>query len=424
VTAAGRRAAGAVAPALVASLPLAVAVALAVAIARPAPAAAASGPVVRAPAAILVEPATGDVVYQRNARDERPIASTTKLMTALLTLERVRLGRTFTAVPYHAAPAESVIGLRAGERLTVADLMRGLLLASANDAAATLAARVGGSRARFVRLMNRRARQLGLHDTHYANPIGLDQAGNHSSAEDLVKLTLILRRNRFFRAVTNLPSATLKTGSHPRTIANRNTLVREVPAVNGVKTGHTSTAGYLLVGSATRNGITVISAVLGEPSEAARDADSLTLLRYGLGRYHRVTGVKEGRAYATAKLAHRDQRLSLVATRTVRRTVRRGEHLTARVIGAPRQIEGPLPARARVGTIELRWRGRTVDRVALVTAHAVSDATVVQRAGGLIGRTLIVLAVAAAALGSLQVVLLRRRLQRRRSRRAGGTEIA
>jgi D-alanyl-D-alanine carboxypeptidase (penicillin-binding protein 5/6) len=423
VTAAARRAAGAGAQALVVSLVLVVVV-LAVAAVRPAPAAAASTPVVRAPAAILVEPSTGDVVFQRDARQERLIASTTKLMTALLTLERERLGRTFTAVPYHAAPAESVIGLHAGERLTVADLMRGLLLASANDAAATLAARVGGSRARFVRLMNRRARELGLHETHYANPIGLDEAGNHSSAEDLVKLTLILRRNQFFREVTNLPSATLKTGSRPRTIVNRNTLVREVPAVNGVKTGHTSTAGYILVGSATRDGITVISVVLDEPSEAARDADSLTLLRYGLSRYHRVTGVKRGRAYATAKLAHRNERVSLVATRTVRRTVRRGEHLTTRVLGAPRQLDGPLPARARVGTIELRWRGKTVDRIALVTARAVSDATVVQRAGGLIGRTLIVLAVAAVALGSLQVVLLRRRLQRRRRGRAGGTEIA
>jgi len=98
--------------------------------------------------------------------------------------------------------------------------------------------------------------------------------------------------------------------------------------------------------------------------------------------------------------------------------------MTTRVIGAPREVEGPLPAGARVGTIELRWRGRTVDRVALVTAHAVSAPTVVQRAGGLIGRTLIVLAAAAVALGSLQVVLLRRRLQRRRRGRAGGTEIA
>jgi len=379
---------------------------------------------VRAPAAILVEPATGDVVYQRKASDERPVASTTKLMTALLTLERMKLSTTVTAIRYRAAPAESIIGLRAGERLTVADLMRGLLLASANDAAATLAVRVGGTRERFVRLMNRRARQLGLRDTHYANPIGLDEAGNHSSAEDLVKLTLILRRNAFFRAVTNLPSATLKTGARPRTIANRNTRVRSVPAVNGVKTGHTATAGYVLVGSDTRDGVTVVSAVLGDPSEAARDEDSLALLRYGLARYHKLAATVKGRRYATAKLAHRDQRVSLVATRTVRRTIRRGEHYRLRVIGAPRQVDGPLPAGARVGTIEVRWRGKVVDRVALVTANAVSGATVVQRAGGLIGRTLIVLLAAVVALGSLQFVLLRRRLQRRRRGRAGGTEIA
>jgi D-alanyl-D-alanine carboxypeptidase (penicillin-binding protein 5/6) len=420
VTAAARRAASALALALAL-----LAVALAVVAARPSAARAADdGPIVRAPAAILVEPATGDVVYQRNARDERPVASTTKLMTALLTLERMKLGTTVTAIRYRAAPAESVIGLRAGERLTVADLMRGLLLASANDAAATLAVRVAGSRRKFVRLMNSRARQLRLSHTHYANPIGLDEAGNHSSAEDLVKLTLILRRNEFFRAVTNLPGATLKTGSRQRTIANRNTLVRTVKAVNGVKTGHTSTAGYVLVGSATRNGVTVVSAVLGEPNEGSRDADSLTLLRYGLSHYHRIAGVRKGATYATAGLAHRDERVNLVATRTIRHTVRRSEHMTTRVIGAPREVEGPLPAGARLGTIELRWRGRTIDRVALVTARPVSGSTVVERAGGLIGRTLIVLAAAAVALGSLQVVLLRRRMQRRRSRRAGGTEIA
>ena len=417
MTVARRRLVGA----LVAAIALAVACSLLAT--RPA-AAAGDGPIVRAPAAILVEPATGDVVFQRNADDERPVASTTKLMTALLTLEHEKLSTTVDTIRYRAAPAESVIGLRAGERMTVADLMRGLLLASANDAAATLAVRVGGTRERFVRLMNDRARQLGLHDTHYSNPIGLDQAGNHSSAEDLVKLTLILRRNAFFRAVTNLPGATLKTGARPRTIANRNTLVRTVRAVNGVKTGHTSTAGYVLVGSATRNGITVVSAVLGDPNEAARDADSLTLLRYGLDRYHKLAATVKGRAYATAKLAHRDQRVGFVATRTVRRTVRRGEHFRLRILGTPREIDGPLPAGARVGTIEVRWRGKPIDRVALVTNRAVSGATVAQKAGGLIGRTLIVLLVAAVALGSLQVVLLRRRMQRRRRGRAGGTEIA
>jgi len=371
-----------------------------------------------------VEPTTGDVVFQREARRERPIASTTKLMTALVTLEREKLSKVLTTVPYHALPVESVIGLRGGERMTVADLLRGLLLASANDAAATLAQRVGGSNRAFVALMNRRAHELGLTHTHYANAIGLDALGNYSSAEDLVKLTLILRRNAFFRAVTNLPRATLRTGSHPRTILNRNLLVRAVPEVNGVKTGHTSTAGYILVGSASKNGVTVISVVLDEPSEAARDQDSLALIRYGLGRYHTARPVHKGEVFASVKLAHRDERAQLVAARTVVHTARRGERLPIRVLDVPSELDGPLPAGSRVGTIEVRWRGRTIASVPLVTRRAIAQASVLQRGDDLIGRTVVVVILSALALASLQLVLLRRRAVRRRRRQERSSGVA
>jgi serine-type D-Ala-D-Ala carboxypeptidase (penicillin-binding protein 5/6) len=396
---------------------------LVLALARPSSAPAAA-PAIRAPAAILVEPATGDVVYQRAAAQPRAIASTTKLMTVLLTLERAKLGQTMTAVAYHALPAESVIGLRAGERLTVADLLRGVLLASANDAAATLATRIGGTQKAFVTLMNRRARELRLTHTHYANPIGLDAPGNRSSAEDLVKLTLILRRNAFFRAVTNLPSATLKSGARERTITNRNTLVRTVPEVNGVKTGHTIDAGYVLVGSATKDGITVISAVLGDPNESTRDADSLALIRYGLARYHHVTPVRRGHVFATVKLAHRSERAPLVATETITRVARRGEKLPIRVVGVPTELDGPLPAGTRVGTLVVRWRGKTVARVPLVTKRAVAAASVLERGDDLLGRTVTVVILSVVALASLQLVLLRRRAVRRRRRKAGSSGIA
>ena len=400
-----------------------VAAAVLLVLARPAPAPAAP-PAIRAPAAILVEPATGDVVYQRNATRPRAIASTTKLMTVLLTLENTKLSQTMVAVPYHALPAESVIGLRAGERLTVADLLRGVLLASANDAAATLATRIGGSQKAFVAMMNSRARQLRLTHTHYATPIGLDAPGNYSSPEDLVKLTLLLRRNEFFRQVTDLPRATLKSGAHPRAIVNRNTLVRTVPEVNGVKTGHTIDAGYVLVGSATKNGITVISAVLGDPSEAARDADSLALIRYGLARYHRATPVRRDHVYATVKLAHRDQRAQLVATHTVVRTARRGERLPIRMLGVPAELDGPLPAGSRVGTIVVRQRGRTVARVPLVTRRGIAAASVLQRGDDVLSRTLTVVILSVVALASLQLVLLRRRAVRRRRRGAGSSRVA
>jgi D-alanyl-D-alanine carboxypeptidase len=229
---------------------------------------AAPRPPVAAPSAIVAEASTGDVAYARGAAVSRPIASVTKLMTALLTLEGPRLSARVRAVNYRAAAVESQINLRAGERLTVADLLRGLLLASANDAAATLAHEVGGSRRAFVAAMNRRARALGLRSTRFRDPIGLDP-GSRSSAADLVKLTAELRRFAFFRKTVDRATATLESGDRPRTIANRNTLVRAHPWVSGVKTGHTSRAGYALVASGTRRGVTLVSVVLAAPSEAA-----------------------------------------------------------------------------------------------------------------------------------------------------------
>jgi D-alanyl-D-alanine carboxypeptidase (penicillin-binding protein 5/6) len=383
-------------------------------------AAAVKPPQVRAPAAILVEPATGDVVFQRNANQRRLIASTTKLMTALVTLEHASLEDVMTTVDYHGSPVESLAGFGKGERVTVRDLLRALLITSANDAAATLAQRVGGTRAKFVAMMNAKAKQLRLSGTHYDNPIGLDGSTNYSTATDLAKLTLILRRNAFFRATTDLRSVTLKSGAHPRTFANRNLLVRNVPAVNGVKTGHTNTAGYILVGSASRAGITVISVVLGDPSEDARDADSLALLKFGLDRYHVVTAVKKDQVVGHAALSHRGGHVDLVAAQTVRRTARRGDKLIVTVTGAPETIDGPLAKGARVGTVNVTQRGKVVARVPLVTAGPVDAASFFDRLRDWLDRPVTLVLLGAFVLCSLYLVLLRRRaVRRRQSRRTG-----
>ena len=390
----------------------------------PCAAAHAAPPAVSAPEAILVEPQTQDVIYSKRGMMRRPIASTTKLMTALLTLEHARLNDVFTAAPYSPIPGESLMGLRAGERLTVADLLRGLLIVSANDAAVTLASDVAGSEKRFVRMMNRRARELGLRDTHYTNPVGLDEPGNYSSAADLVKLALVLRQRPFFRATTDRATATLQSGSRVRHLVNRNDLVREIPYVNGVKTGHTNDAGYVLVGSATRNGVTVLSAVLGDSSIAGRDADSLALLRYGLSRYQRVAPVRKGRVFGGAELKYRDDRVDLVADRTVRRVARRGERVTTTVTGAPSEIEGPMAAGTRVGTILVHQRGKVVDRVALVTAKAVSAPTLGQRVGDYLGRSSTRAVLVVLALCSLCLAFAWRRVGRRRDGPPEGHELA
>jgi D-alanyl-D-alanine carboxypeptidase (penicillin-binding protein 5/6) len=372
---------------------------------------------VKAPQAIVIEVSTGIVACERQADRRRPVGSATKLMTALLTLEHAKLSDTFTAARYSASPVESKIGLQPGERMKVSDLMRGLLLESGNDAAVTLAEGVSGSRKAFVQQMNRRARQLGLTNTHYANPIGLDEEGNYSSARDLVTLATMLRTQAFFKKIVDSPVGTLKTGVHPRTFKNRNKLVAQYPWVNGVKTGHTSSAGYVLVGSGSRNGIQLVSAVLGTPSEAARDADTVNLLKWAFPRFQRIRPVIEGRRMARAQIRYRGgATLDLVPDRTIRRIVERGRRDEVKVaVHAPEIVEGPIRSGQRLGRVEVSQGGRLVATVPLIAESAVPAAGIAQRTKSWAGRPYVLLGLAAAVVAT--VLLMRRAQTGRRPRR-------
>jgi len=353
---------------------LVVAAVVVAAAAAPASAAVPPPKVPGAPAAIVVDARDGTVMFEKRPDNERSIASTTKLMTALLALERAKPNDVFTAPAYNAMPAESRINLRPGERMTVHDLLEALLLESANDAAVTLAEGVSGSREAFVEEMNARAADLGLEHTSYANPIGLDEAGNYSSARDLATLTRVLLRRPRFARIVDMPEAELESGERPRVVENRNDLLASYPWVSGVKTGYTLNAGNVLVGAAKGpGGARVISVVLGEPSEGARDQETLTLLRWGLARFHRVRVLDPRRMLAQADIKYRDSTARLVARREAVLTIRDGERIRRRV-NAPEEVEGPLAAGTRVGTVTVLLDGRSARRVALVTAEEVPDA--------------------------------------------------
>jgi len=377
--------------------------------------AAAQAPSLRAKAALVMEVSTGDVLLGRNSRDRRAIASTTKLMTALVAIERTDLDDIFSATNYNAAPVESKIGLRAGERLSVRDLLRALLLPSANDAAATLAVGTLGSQEAFVDEMNRRAAQLGLADTSFANPIGLDDPGNYSSARDLAELTVRLRRNAFFRRTVDLGRAVLQSGARKRTVVNRNTLVRRYDFVDGVKTGRTNQAGYVLVGSATRKGVNVVSVVMGEPSERARNQDSLALLRYGLRSYERKALLPEGRVLGNIALRYRDgEQVDVVAGASVTRVIRVGDATSVRVQGLPDEVDGPLPRGSKVGTAVVSHKGKVVQRVTVVTARPVSEAGFAARLSDFVSRSQTLVAIVLLLVCSLPLMVLRNRVVRRR----------
>jgi D-alanyl-D-alanine carboxypeptidase (penicillin-binding protein 5/6) len=381
------------------------------ALAAPAP------PPLSARAATLVAPFTGQQLYGLNAGAELPIASTTKLMTALVTLERASLGAVFTYPGYQLTAADSQIGLAAGERMTVHDLLVAMLVPSADDAAYDLAYNIGhGSPSRFVTMMNAQARALGLTRTHYSTPIGLDTPGNYSTASDLVKLaSLLLDRYPLFAQIVSSPSAVLRSGSHVRYVVNRNDLVARFPWIHGVKTGHTLDAGYVLVASAWQSGMTLVSAVLGTASEAARDQNTLALLDWGYANFRLAELIKR-RAVLARPPVH-DQpglRAVVVAASAFDSVIARGDRVSIR-INLSRQIAGPMSRGTVVGSAVVFASGRRLGSIPLELARAIPAVSSLTRVARFVTRasTLVLLAV---LFSSAAVFVLRRHQQRRAQR--------
>ncbi|HEY7121716.1 MAG TPA: D-alanyl-D-alanine carboxypeptidase family protein [Solirubrobacterales bacterium] len=338
-----------------------------------------SPPKLDARAWILLDPRDDSLLAAKAPNKRLPIASATKLMTAYLALHKLRPNQMVTAPAYRPGnPAEVTLGLRAGERIRVRDLLYALLLPSAGDAADALAVATSGSVPAFVNDMNRTARRLGLTDTSYANPIGLDDPDNYSSAHDLVTLASILMRNRLFARIVNTPAATLSSGDHPRTVTNRNTLLGQAPWVNGIKTGHTLDAGYVLVGSGTRGSTTLISAVLGTSSEYERDQSTLELLDYGFSLYHPVQEVRAGEEVASPKLDYRSDHLPLIARQPLTVNVRQGQRVATQV-SAPDEVSGDVHKGQALGRVTVTVDGKRAAISPLVAAHAVSAATTLDK---------------------------------------------
>jgi serine-type D-Ala-D-Ala carboxypeptidase (penicillin-binding protein 5/6) len=379
--------------------------ALAVA-AAPVPAAkAAAPPRLSARAAEVVVAGTGQELYGYGENRQAAIASTTKLMTALITLERVSLKKVFAQNDYYPESGDSQIGLVPGERMSVHDLLVALLLPSADDAAEDLAYNVGhGSVARFVTMMNGRAGQLGLTHTHYSTPSGLDTPGNYSTAGDLLKLArFVLSEQPFFARTVALPRATLATGPEHH-VTNRNDLVGRYAWINGVKTGHTLQAGYVLVGSGKRNGLSLLTVVLGTPSESVRDRDTLALLSYGFANFHPVTPVRAGAVLARPTIKYQTgTHAQLVAASTLTRVVSRSTRIRLRV-NAPSQLTGPIAQGAQEGTVVVLADGRPIARIPLLLAHALPAVSSLTVAANYLSRgstLLVLILLVCAAVGAM-----------------------
>jgi D-alanyl-D-alanine carboxypeptidase (penicillin-binding protein 5/6) len=365
------------------SFPKALLAAAALALSLSTPALAAA-PSVTAHAFLVEDGATGQILAQHAARAPVPIASITKLMTVLVALDRLQPTQVVTVPAEATTVGESSIYLRAGERIRVFDLVEGALIPSANDAADTLAYAAGnGSEARFVRLMNARARRLGLEDTHFARPDGLDAPGHLSSARDVTKLARVLMRRPLVRRVVRQTSAEISGG---RTIETRNNLLSTFRGAFGVKTGHTGLAGWSEVAAARRNGVTIYATILGSPSEAQRDADLARLLEWGFSQYRAAPLVAANRVYARLATGYGRAPVGVVATRPLVRRVRVGRPLVERVV-LPDVVPLPVERGTRVGEVSVYSGSRLLGSRPLVVTRSVSRPGAADRVGWYIGRT-------------------------------------
>jgi D-alanyl-D-alanine carboxypeptidase (penicillin-binding protein 5/6) len=299
-------------------------------------------------------------------------------MTAYVAMQELPLNKIVTVAPYESEFGESLLEVPVGERISVRDLLYGLILRSGNDSAYDLALAAAGSEDAFVRQMNLRAAALGLSNTHYANPIGLDEMGNYSSALDLTVLARRLLRDRAFARIADSRTALLRSLRPPREIETLNDFLLAEPWATGVKTGHTFGADYVLVGSGQRKGVELISAVLGTWTESERDSETERLLEYGFSQYRKRAPVRAGQVLAEADVRYTGDELPLRAARTVAIGLRRGQRLSVKV-RAPGEVEGPIRRGARLGKALILVDGRRAATVPLRAGNAVPEASRLDR---------------------------------------------
>ena len=331
------------------------------------------------PSAILCEASTGQVIFEKNADERRPVASVNKVMTILLTLEAVDEGRVsledqVTVSPRAASMGGSQAFLDAGERYKLSELLKTVIVASANDSAVALAEHLAGTEESFVRLMNTRAEELGLTNTHYANCTGLPAQEHYTTARDVAKLSAQLDLHPIYYRYSTIWMDEIKhRGGRVTSLTNTNRLIRFYPGCDGYKTGSTNEARYCVSATAKKEGMRLIAVVLGTPAGQTRFDEARAMLEYGFANVQLVTPIAQGQALdmtVPVRLGGRDE-VSVLSGGTCSLLERRGEKNVLSLEAAlVEKVNAPVYAGDVLGEIRVK-RGDEV--VAVVPAVAGED---------------------------------------------------
>ena len=359
------------------------------------PAARAEGVEVAAPSAILMDTATGTVLFEKNAHEKLAPASVTKVMTLLLVMEALESGRIswddmVTASEAAAGKGGSQVYLEVGEQMSMDEMLKSVVVSSANDCATALAEHIAGSEAAFVELMNQRAAELGMQDTHFVNCTGLDDEPNAAehltSAYDIAVMSRELLKHEEIKKYTTIWMDTVRGGQFG--LSNTNKLVRFYNGTTGLKTGYTKAAGHCLSASAERDGIELIAVVLHCDSSADRFQSAKALLDYGFANYALVSAeTPEPLAPVRVKLGVQEL-VTPVLQASSPILVGKGElpRVTKSVTVAG-EVTAPVAAGQQLGTMTIEADGRVLAEIPIIASAAVERLTLWELTVRLLRRT-------------------------------------
>ena len=327
--------------------------------------------------AVLMEASTGKVLYAKNPTEAMPPASVTKIMTLLLVMECMESGTlkwedTVTASAHAASMGGSQIFLKEGEQMTARDLIKSVVIASANDAAVALAEHTYGSEEAFVKRMNQRAEELGMVSTHFENTNGLDDtAQNHvTSAQDIAIMSRALIEHKEILEFSSTWMDTIRGGTFGLTNTNR--LVRFYRGCNGLKTGSTAKAGFCVSVTAERDGMTLICVIMGAESRDVRNAEAVRLLDHGFATYGLFTA--EGGATSPVRVTGGvEDAVSLIYPRFTAVLPKADMAAVEHTVSIPETLKAPVRAGETVGKITYTCKGQTLGEVPVSAAESVGE---------------------------------------------------
>ena len=326
--------------------------------------------------ALLMEEESGEVLYEMNADERVPIASVTKIMTMLLIMEAVDNGQItlddmVTVSENAMSYGGSTMFLETGEQLTVNDMLKGIAVASANDGCVAMAEHLAGSESAFVDMMNKKADELGMENTHFMNTNGLDADGHYSSARDVAIMSRELIKHRTIFNYTSIWMDTLRGGKFQ--LANTNKLIRFYDGANGLKTGSTSKALCCLSAAAMRDDMQLIAVVLGAPTSDKRFEGARALLDYGFANYGVNTVVTAGDSMGSAPVAKGTaQEVGMIAADTYRMLGKKGNGSEVdKEIVLNENITAPVAAGDKLGVLRISSGGETLAEIDLTASGEV-----------------------------------------------------